>query len=148
MSKKMAAFLTAYGGVLVGLGLLWHRLTVSGNRVAFITGAVAGGLSAIWGLAAMAGLKGRAWAVLTVIPAAFALLFQAGQAWTTPAGDNGWLLRGTVTVMFVMTLAILMYLLHGERTPEFYQTRTTPQRGDAPAPPARPSAARDYRTPR
>jgi len=56
--------------------------------VVFIAGVAGGGLGLLWGIAALAGLKGRAWAVVSAIAALAVLLSQAVQVWLSPAGEG------------------------------------------------------------
>jgi hypothetical protein len=124
MSKKMASVLIAYGIGLAGLGLVGQQIAPASGRITLVTGLASGGLSLLWALAALAGLKGRAGAILTAIPTAFVLLTRAVHVWIASAseGAGSLIVRLLVTAMFLLAVGILMYLLHGERPPEFYQT--------------------------
>jgi hypothetical protein len=127
MSKKMASVLIAYGGVLAGLGFVLQQVAPGFGKVTFIAGLGGGGLCLLWGIAAVAGLKGRSWSVLTTIAAALVLLSQTLPAWMASSGEGSTSLtvRLLVTAMMLLTIGMLVYLLHGERPPEFYQTGTT-----------------------
>jgi hypothetical protein len=133
MSKKMASVLIAYGVVLAGLGSLLHQSAPALGKVAFIAGLAGGGLSLLWGVAALAGLKGRVWATLSMIAVTVVLLSQAVSVWThsTSEGASGLTIRLVVTAMFLLTMGMLLYLFHGERPPEFYEQR--PSRPNGPA---------------
>jgi len=125
MSKKMAGILIAYGAGLAGLGFVLQQTPPAFGRVTTITGFVGGGLCVVWGVAALAGLKGRAWAVLTAVCVAFVLLSQTVHVWTAPSDAIGNLaVRLLLTAMTLLTVGTITYLLHGERPPEFYQTGT------------------------
>lgn len=119
----MASVLIAYGGGLAGLGFVLHQIAPVFARVAFIAGLAGGGLSLLWGVAALAGLKGRVWATLSAIAATVVLLTQAVSVWTTSAseGASSLTIRLVVTTMFLLTMGMLLYLFHGERPPEFYE---------------------------
>lgn len=119
----MAGVLIAYGGVLAGLGFVLQKVAPGFGKVTFIVGFVGGGLCLLWGIAALSGLQGRSWAVLTAIATAFAMLTRVVPAWMPSAGEGSTSLtvRLLVTVMMILTIGLLMYLLHGERPPEFYQ---------------------------
>ncbi len=123
MSKKMAGILIAYGMLLAGLGFVLHQIAPVFGKITFIAGLAGGGLCLLWGIAALAGLKGRAWAVLTAIAVALVMLSQTVPAWMSSpvAGSGVFLVRLLVTVMMILTVGMLMYLLHGERPPEFYE---------------------------
>lgn len=119
----MASVLIAYGVVLTGLGLILQNLAPTLVRVAFIAAVAGGGLSLVWGVAALAGFKGRTWATFSVAVAAIVLLSQTIHFWMPASEDaaSNLAVRALVTVMFLTTIGIVMYLLHGERPPEFYQ---------------------------
>jgi hypothetical protein len=148
MSKKMAGALLLYGVVLAGLGFLVQNRAPALGGITFIVGLIGGGLSLLWGVAALAGLKGRVGATLSTIAVTAALLSQVVHVWTSSASEVAVTptVRWVVTAMFFLTLAALAYLLHAERPPEFYQTGPT-RRGDSPAdtPAAAPKARRSQR---
>jgi hypothetical protein len=123
MSKKMAGVLIGYGIGMAGLGFLAHSLAPTLGRGAFSAGGVCGGLSVLWGLVALAGWKRRVGAVLTTVAAAFVMLVQAGTAFTATveAGTGNPAVRWAVGAMFLLTVGMVAYLLHGERSEEFYQ---------------------------
>jgi hypothetical protein len=125
MSKKMASLLIGYGLVLAGLSLVVQNIAPAFGRIAFFAGLAGGGFSLLWGVAALAGLRGRVWAMLTAMATAFVLLTQAVHVWMASSGEGAGSLTVCllVTSMFLLTVGMLMYLLHGERPPEFYQGR-------------------------
>ena len=117
----MASLITAYGVVLAALGVLIHQISQAFAQIIFITGMAGGGLCVLWGIIAFAGHKRRAWTVLTMIAVALAVLTQVVQAWlTTDATSASLTGRIVLTLMLLMTIGMLMYVLHGERPPEFY----------------------------
>ncbi len=123
----MATIILAYGVTLAALSLLVQQTAPEFAKVIFITGIPGGGLCVLWGIVALAGHKRRAWAVLTIIAVAFVTLSQAVQAWF--ATSTSLTARLVLTFMLLMTVGMLMYLLHGERPPEFYSKGTA--RGDS-----------------
>jgi hypothetical protein len=148
MSKKMAGVLVLYGVVLAGLGFLLQNRAPALGRITFIVGLFGGGFSLLWGVAALAGLKGRVGATLSTIAVTAVLLSQVVHVWTSSAseGDFTQTVRWVVTVMFLLTLGVLVYLLHAERPPEFYKAGAPP-RCDATANPTAvdPKAGRGQR---
>lgn len=120
----MASVLIVYGIVLASLGLVLQNVAPAAGRITFIAGLAGGALCLLWGIATMAGLKGRAWALLSAMATGFVLLSQAVQVWMESSSDGSPSLavRLLVTAMMALTIAMLIYLLHGERPPEFYQT--------------------------
>lgn len=125
----MASVLIAYGGILAGLGFFIHHAAPVFGKVTSIAGFAGGVLCLLWGVAAMAGLKGRVWATLSTIAAAVVLLGQAVNVWTSSASEEAasMMVRLVVTAMFFLTIGMLLYLFHGERPPEFYE-RGAPRR--------------------
>ena len=118
----MAVILIGFGLGLAGLGLVVQKLAPAGERAAFLAGIGGGGLSLLWGVAALAGWKGRRWAILSMTATVLVLLTRAVHGWTTATGVEAELaLRVIVTLMFGLTMGMLLYLFHGERPPEFYK---------------------------
>jgi hypothetical protein len=119
MSKKMASIILAYGIALAALGLFIQQTPSTFARVVFVTGIAGGGLCVLWGIAGFAGYKRRTGAVLTLIALTLVLLSQAVKAWlpSDAASLTGQLVP---TLMFLATIGMLLYVLHGERPPEFY----------------------------
>jgi len=133
MSKKMAGVLIAYGIVLVVVGFVLYRVSPELGKVTWITSFAGSGLCLLWGTAALGGLKGRSWAVLNVVGMAFVMVTQMVSAWTSFAGSSSerLTLRLLATVATVLTMGMLMYLIHGERPPEYYQRKKSD--GSTPA---------------
>lgn len=123
----MASILMAHGIALAGLGFLTQQAAPGQAKVAWIAALAGGGLCLLWGLLGMTGRPGRGWAVLTLIGVAFALLSQVVTAWLNILNDGPERLVGALllTLMLALVLAMLLYLLHGERPPEFYQPGST-----------------------
>ena len=123
----MAGVLIAYGVVLAALGLVVKNIAPGSGRVTFIAGLAGGGLCLLWGGAALAGLKGRAWATLSVVAAVVVLLIQTVRYWTASSseGAGSVMVSLLVTVMLLLTVGMVLYLLHGERPPEFYEGGVT-----------------------
>ncbi|MCW5557177.1 MAG: hypothetical protein KIT22_05005 [Verrucomicrobiae bacterium] len=127
MSKKMGYIVIGYGILLAVLAVALQQVAPALAKVSSITCLIAAGLSVLWGIMGLAGHKQRAWAVLTLAPTAFVLLSQVVQAWfvaasSTPEGFTGPLL---LTALLLLTMGMLVYLLHGDRSPEFYRLGST-----------------------
>ena len=123
----MASILVGYGCVVAGLALVLQQVAPALAEVFFLAGLIAGGLSVLWGIVALAGHKRRVGAVLTLIALALVLLTQVVPAWSASASETPGKLPGALvlTLLMLMTVGMLMYLLHGERPPEFYRTGPT-----------------------
>ena len=132
MSKNMARVLIAYGIVLVVLGFVLYRISPELGKVTWITCFAGGGLCLLWGAAALGGLKGRSRAALTLVAMAVVMITQMVGAWTAFAGTGSERLTfGLIaTAVTVLTMGMVLYLIHGERPPEFY--RSNPFHGGSP----------------
>ena len=137
----MANTVLGYGVVLVGLVLVLQRVAPALAKVTFIAGLVGGGLSVLWGIVARAGHKRRTWAVLTLIALGFVVLTQVLNAWSASAGETPGKLAGALllTLLMLLTVGLIMYLLHGERTAEFYRTEPARRNNSEPRQEAAPS---------
>ena len=114
MNSKMALYVLTHGVGLIALALLIHRVAPETARVTLITGLVAGGLCGLWGVLGLLGHRRRVGAVLTLIPTCLVLLTQAVNGWMgTGTGKTESLLASVlVTVMFMASVGMLMYVLH------------------------------------
>ena len=123
MSKKMGSIVLSYGVLVAVLAFVLQQVSPNLARVTFIAGLVAGGLSMIWGIVGLAGHKRRTWAMLTLVALAFVLLTQVIDGWSAAAKETTGQLAGALllTLLMVLTVGMMMYLMHGERSPEFYQ---------------------------
>jgi hypothetical protein len=122
MSRKMVLVLAGYGVVWLGLGVALGTLSPEHGRTASLVAVAAGGLALVWVGAALAGMKGRGWALGTTVLATVTLLTQTVHLWTyagqVPVPGTA---RMLVTVLFLGSMAMVLYLIHGERAPEYYQ---------------------------
>lgn len=123
MSKKMAGIVMAYGIVLAALSLAVRSVAPELAKVTFITGIAGGGLCLLWGLVALAGHKRRVWTILTLVAVFIVMLTQTIQGWVA-VGDKSGTYAGPLllTLMLLLTLGMFLYVMHGERPPEFYTT--------------------------
>ena len=123
MSKKMGSIVLSYGVLVAVLAFVLQQVYPTLARVTFIAGLMAGGLSIIWGIVGLAGHKRRTWAMLTSVALAFVLLTQVVDAWSASASETPGQLAGALllTLLMLLTVGMMMYLMHGERSPEFYQ---------------------------
>lgn len=115
----MAFVLLTYGIALAGLGVLLNQISPASAKITFIAAMAGGGLSLLWGLISVfaAGTR-RTWPILTVIAVLVILLTQLVHSLFEGSANLMPLL--VLAAMFVITLAVLLYLFHGERPPGFY----------------------------
>lgn len=123
MSKQMGSIMIGCGILIVVLSFLLKQVSPPLAKVAFASGLAGGALTVLWGIVGLAGHKRRTWAMLTLVVLAFVLLTQVINAWAVPAGDTPGKLVGALLLTFLMVLivALMTYLMHGERPPEFYR---------------------------
>lgn len=131
----MGTIVVAFGVVIAVLAFVLQQVSPPLAKVTFVAGVIAGGLSIAWGIAGLAGYKRRTWAMLTLVGFAFVVLTQVIDAWSASAAETPGKLAGALVLTFLMILTVLMmmYLMHGERSPEFYR-RPTVQRKDSGSP--------------
>lgn len=137
MSKKMAGIIMAYGVVLAGLSLTIKTVAPELATIPFLVGLSGGGLCVVWGLAALLGHQRRVGAILTLVAIALVVLSPTLRVWMDASGTIGG--RLLLTLMLALTVAMIMYVMHGERPPEFYQKG--PTRPDNSTPPGKTKAA-------
>jgi len=136
----MASVIVAYGVLLAALSLFIQQAAPAFAQVMLVAGMTGGGLCVLWGIVAFAGHSRRAWAVLTMVAVGFAVLTQVVPAWMdgSSASLGG---RLVLTLMLLMTVGMLMYVLHGERPPEFYDLKAARRANPASrGEPARPQS--------
>jgi hypothetical protein len=129
MSKKMAGIIMAYGVALAGLSLAIKTVAPELAKISFLTGLLGGGLCVLWGLIALTGAKRRVAPLLTMAVVALVVLSPMLRAWMEASGTVGG--RLLLTLMLLLTVAMIMYVMHGERPPEFYQKEPPRQDGAA-----------------
>lgn len=114
MNKNIGLQLVVYSLLLAGLGYLTHRLAPALGQPTLITGLAGGALCLVWGLRAVAGSRGKALPLLTLIPVSFVLLSQMVTGWL----GGGEALSGrraaasVITIAFVMSMAMLMRIAY------------------------------------
>lgn len=136
----MASIVMVYGLVLAALGFVLQHAASATAQLTSITGMVGGGLCVLWGIVALAGHKRRAWAILTAMAVGFVAVSQTVHVWMASTDEVSGSLAGRLllTLVLFMTVGLLMYLLHGERPAEFYESGsdqrsgTPPRRNDSP----------------
>ncbi len=104
MNKTIGLQLVTYGLVLAGLSYLTHHLAPALARPTLIAGLAGGVLCLVWGLRAVAGSRGKALPLLTLVPVNFVMLSQTVIAWW--GGSEG--MEGRRTAAAVMTLLFLL----------------------------------------
>lgn len=81
MNKSIGFQLVVYSLLLAGLGYLTHHLAPSVARPTLVAGLAGGALCLLWGVRAIAGSRGKALPLLTLIPICFVMLSQTVMNW-------------------------------------------------------------------
>lgn len=125
----MASLVILYGVLTVGLGFLIERIAPRLGNTTFVMDLAIGSICILLGTIGLAGHKRRVWIIFTLIVSAFVLLSRVISAW---GGSGDRVSENTaspllLTLMFLLTVIMLMYLFHGDRPPEFYNVPSEDQ---------------------
>lgn len=114
MNKTVGLQLVSYSLLLAGLSFLTHHLSPGLARPTLIAGLVGGSLCLGWGLWVVAGGRGKALPILTLIPINFVMLSQAVMTWTARSQDvpGQRLAAATMTVLFALSMAMVARITH------------------------------------
>lgn len=104
MNKTIGFQLVVYSLLLAGLSYLTHHLAPALARPTLIAGLVGGVLCLVWGLRALAGGRGKALPILTLIPISFVMLSQTVITW----GGGSQEVPGRQTAAAVITLLLVL----------------------------------------
>lgn len=104
MNKTIGFQLVVYSLLLAGLSYLTHHLAPALARPTLIAGLVGGALCLVWGLRALAGSRGKALPILTLIPVSFVMLSQTVITW----GGGSQEVPGRQTAAAVITLLLVL----------------------------------------
>lgn len=115
----MAGIIMAYGVALAGLSLGIKKVAPELAKIPFLVGLSGGGLCVLCGLAALIGHQRRVGALLTLVAVALVVLSPTLGVWMDGSGTGA--ARLLLTLMLALTVVMIMYVMHGERPPEFYQ---------------------------
>lgn len=114
MNKTIGFQLVVYSLLLAGLSYFVHHLAPALARTTLIVGLVGGALCLVWGLRAVAGSRGKALPILTLIPVNFVLLSQtiitwAGGSQEVPGRQRA---AAVITLLFVLSIGMLMRIAY------------------------------------
>lgn len=122
----MASVITSYGLLLAGFACLISPKTQDVGKVVVWLCLVVGAIFVILGVAAWTGYKKRHWLVISQLSVVVVLLNTTFDLWFSKRAGTDWLsMQLPFTAMLILGMGMLLYLFHGERSPEFY--RRTPQ---------------------
>ena len=114
MNKTLGFQLVVYSLLLAGLSYLTHHLAPALARPTLIAGLAGGALCVVWGLRAVAGSRGKALPILTLISISFVMLSQTVLNW----GSGGQEVPGrrlaavVIPVLFVLSVGMLMRIAY------------------------------------
>jgi hypothetical protein len=114
MNKSIGLQLVVYGLLLASLSYLVHHLAPTVARLTLVAGLAGGAFCLVWGLRAIAGSRGKALPILTLIPIVFVMLSQTVMTWgggsqEVPGQRTAALV---ITVLFVLSMAMLMRIAY------------------------------------
>jgi hypothetical protein len=127
----MATVLIIYAAVLATVSIFLARITDAPRAVPVVAGLLGASLCGAWGLASMVSHRGRALPVLLLIALSFIFLSQAVNAWWDSRAVEHLLPRILLSLSFLSTIGILVYVLYAERPASFWTGRA----GSTPTPP-------------
>jgi len=102
MNVSLDFDLLLYGVMLVGLGVLAHRLAPDFGTATMITGIAGGVLAAFWGVLGLRGFRQRIWPIGTLVVLDIVLLVQAITAWLAIKGGT----EAVKPVALILTLLL------------------------------------------
>lgn len=114
MNKTLGLQLVVYSLLLAGLSYLVHHLAPTLALPTLMTGLAGGVLCLVWGFRAIAGSRGKALSILTLIPVNFVLLSQAVIGWSggnqeVPGRPTA---AAVITALFALSIAMLMRIAY------------------------------------
>lgn len=115
----MASIIVAHGIILAGLGLSLRSVAPELAKIPLLIALGGGGLCGLWGFAALFGYQRRTGALLSLIAIALTILSPMLRAWMDATGKVAGPML--LTLMLILTVGMILYVMHGERPPEFYQ---------------------------
>jgi hypothetical protein len=141
MNKNIGLQLVVYSVVIACLGYIAYYLAPALARPTLLAGLAGGALCLVWGLRTVAGSRGKALPVLTLIPVNFVLLSQVVIGWLG-GGEGVTASRAAasaITLAFLTSMAMLMRIVYagvlfdGERIGPTNAAETKPQSTRTPA---------------
>jgi hypothetical protein len=121
MSRRMAGVVMAYGIFLAIMSAALWRAEPALSSAVLSTMFGSGVLCVVLGILGWAGYRRRVWTLLVLIATLVLTIGQAVPSWDR---GSGILEPSVLTLVLVVTVGMLMYLLHGERPPDFYSPGT------------------------
>jgi len=114
MNKTLGFELILYAVVLAGLSYLVHHLAPTIARPTLITGLAGGALCLIWGVRVVLGRRGKALAILTLIPISYVLLSQAVMSWSGGSDEESGrrMAALVITVLVVFSIGMLLQVAY------------------------------------
>jgi len=142
MNKTLGLQLVVYSLLLAGLSYLPHHLAPALARPTLIAGLAGGALCLAWGLRAVAGSRGKALPILTLIPVSFVMLSQTVVSWS--GGSEVMPGRRTaaalITVLFALSIAMLMRIAYAGVVVDGQPANPTKDGGARPQTTGKPAA--------
>jgi len=114
MNKTLGFQLVIYSLLLAGLSYLTHHLAPTLAQSTLITGLAGGAFCLTWGLRAVAGSRGKALPLLTLVPISYVMLSQTILTWGGRSQDVPGRQSAAVvmTVLLVLSIGMLMRIAY------------------------------------
>ena len=103
-----------YSLLLIGLSVLVQRLAPEAVRTGLMAGLIGGGCCLAWSIAALMGKRGKALAILTLVPVSFVLLSQAVMLWADEAHKAASYRTAALlmTLLFALSVGMLVRIAY------------------------------------
>lgn len=142
MNKTIGFQLVVYSLLLAGLSYLIHHLAPALARPTLIAGLLGGALCLVWGLRALAGSRGKALPILTLIPISFVMLSQTVITWgggslEVPGRQRA---AAVITLLLVLSIGMLMRIAYAGVLFDVQPGRPTTDGGVKPQTTGKPAA--------
>jgi hypothetical protein len=131
MNKTIGSQLVIYGLLLAGLSFLTHYLSQGMARPTLIVGVIGGMLCVVWGLRSVAGSRGKALPLLTLIPVNFVLLSQVFLGWSSESQGVQAGRIGLVLITLLLGLSVGMMVRIAWAGEFGNEQPSTPTKGEA-----------------
>ncbi len=113
MNKSIGLQLLIYSLLLAGFSYLAYHLAPALARTTLITGVVGGALCLLWAVRAMAGSRGKALSILTLVPITFIMVSQTVMAWGGGTQEGaGRSVAAVITLLLILSIAMLMRIAY------------------------------------
>lgn len=114
MTKALSVQLALYSLLLAAGSFLVHHLAQAAGRTTFLAGLAGAALALLWAARGLAGARGKALPILTLVPVSFVLLSQTVLGWWGSDANAmpNHAAAAVTTLLLMLTLAMLMRIAY------------------------------------